>query len=136
MSARDVPLWRAWRLAHASEYVAFFFDVALGDGTDVGAAATATLRFAFLRLTRFRADAIGARPDGWDIIEVRPAAGAAALGALTTYNALWHEDPPDTRPVRQILVTDRIKPDIARLAGASGIRIDLVEAIPLAGAPG
>ena len=126
MAARDIPIWNRWKTAHANDYQGFFYDVALGDGTDPGPEGDPTYRYAFIRLTRLRADAIGVQKDAWTLFEVRPNAGAGALGALVTYAALWRLDPPDARSLRPLLITDQIRPDLRPIYAAAGIAITIV----------
>jgi len=126
MARRDLALWYRFLDRHGSEYQAIFYDVALGDGTDPGPDQLPEYRFGFIRLTRLRADAIAVRPAGWTLFEVRPAAGAGALGAIVTYRALWEADPPDKRPLEAILITDTIKPELRPIYAGQDVRILLV----------
>ncbi len=126
MSKRDVALWYRFLDAHGPEYQAFFYDTALGDGTDPGPDQADAYRFGFIRITRLRADAVGVRPVGWTIFEVRPAAGAGAFGAITTYLTLWKGDPPDGRPVDGILITDVMRDQVRAIVEASGVRVLIV----------
>ena len=115
MARRDVPLWHRWLDLFGSRYQAFFYDVALGSGTDPGSQEDPSLRAGFIRVTRLRVDALGVQPDRWTLFEVRPTAGAGALGALVTYTALWALDPPDRRPLHPTLVTDVLRPELKTL---------------------
>lgn len=123
VSSLDFPLWEAFRRRHASEYVAFYFDVALGRGSDVAGNVSQAVADSWRRLTRLRADVVGDTGVGWDIIELRPNAGPGAIGAVASYVALWFEGPPDQRPVHAILVTDRCSPDIKTVARLQGIEV-------------
>lgn len=123
MARRDLPLWYRFLDASGSQFTGFFYDAALGDGTDPGPDQPDEFRFGFIRLTRLRADAIGAQPNGWTLFEVRPNAGAGALGALVAYRALWEVDPPDKRPLRAALITDQVRPELTRLYATQNISI-------------
>lgn len=123
MARRDLPLWYRFLDRSATDYTGFFYDAALGEGTDTGPELPDEFRYGFLRLTRLRADAIGVQPAGWTLFEVRPLAGAGALGALVTYRALWETDPPDNRPLKAVLITDKLRPELARLFAAQSITI-------------
>lgn len=130
MAAADLPLWREWIHSHHHHFDALFFDAALGTAPDPGPEQPENYRYAWIRLNRYRADVIAVSPTGWTIIEVRPRAGASAIGALLTYRQAWFLDPPDDRPVTLILVTDQVRPEIAALARQSGILVQLVRATP------
>lgn len=126
MTLRDYPLWFRFLDKHAKDYDAFFYDAALGPGTDVGPDEPDNYRFAFLRLTRLRADAIGVTKQAWTIFEVRPTAGSAALGALLAYGAAWRGAPPDARQLILTLVTDQVVHQLEPLYRAHEIQIILL----------
>lgn len=123
MARRDLPLWYRFLDNHATDYIGFFYDTALGDGTDPGPDEPEEYRYGYIRLTRLRADAIGSDPKGWTLFEVRPNAGAGALGALVTYRALWNIDPPDNRSLRPLLITDRLRPELLPIYQAESIAV-------------
>lgn len=120
ISSQDLPLWREFRRRHAKDYVAFYFDASVGEGEAADGAVSEAVAGAWRRLTKLRIDAVGDTGTEWHIIELRPNAGPGAVGSLQSYSALWFGGPPDARPVRAILVTDRCSEDmklVARLAG-------------------
>jgi hypothetical protein len=123
MARRDVPLWWRFLDQRGQDYQGFFYDAALGDGTDPGPDQPEEYRYGFIRLTRLRADAIGVRPEGWTLFEVRPNAGAGAFGALATYQALWEADPPDKRSLRPTLITDVLRPELKPIYARAGITV-------------
>ena len=126
MSPQDLPLWRAWLTTNHARFTAWFFDVALGEPYDPGPHIGPTYRYAAMRLSRLRADAVGVSPAGWTLIEVRPFAGASALGALLTYLALWKADPPDSRPISGLLVTNELRKGLDALYKSAGLDVHLV----------
>jgi hypothetical protein len=115
MSALDYPIWKTWAPSQSSRWHALYFDVALGPGADTSAAPDAAHAAMWTRLTQKRADVVADAGDHWELIELRHAANANALGRLLLYQHLWIQDPPDTRPLKLILVTDHPDPDIAPL---------------------
>lgn len=123
VSSEDLPLWEEFRRRYASQYQAFYFDVALGEGEAAEGAVSERVAAAWRRLTRFRADVVGDTGSEWHLIELRPRAGPAALGAIQTYATLWLAGPPDRRAVRPIVVTDRCPGDIRRVAGLMGVEV-------------
>lgn len=123
VSTDDLRLWEKFRQLHSKDYVALYFDVALGEGEDVIGAASERVAAAWKRLTRFRADVVGDTGTEWHLIELRPNGGPGAIGALQTYRTLWGTGPPDAREVRVILVTDRCANDIKVVARLAGIEV-------------
>ena len=123
VSSEDLPIWQEFRRRHAKEYVAFYFDVALGEGEAAASNVSAQVAAAWRRLTRFRADVVGDTGTEWHIIELRPNAGPGALGAIQTYSTLWGTGAPDARPVRAIIVSDRCADDIKRVGRLAGVEV-------------
>ena len=123
MVGRDLGIWAIFRRQLPFPYTGFFFDVALGTPPVVPGETPENIRRAWEFLNARRIDAVGILPERFDIIEIRRGAGQAAIGALRMYGFLWRQDPPDPRPVRLILVTDKADPDTRALAAADGIQL-------------
>lgn len=121
MAAGDFNIWQRWRAFNWHRFLAFYFDVAVGNGSPPPAATPEKLAKAWIRLTQKRIDAIGLRPDGVWIIEVREAAGSSALGAVLAYLELLREDNPFSLPLAGAIITDRIDPDFKRVFDRFGI---------------
>ena len=126
MSADDLPIWRRWRALHAHQYQAFYFDVGLGEGPPQSTALDPTHAAMWLRLTQKRADVVADDGTTWTIIELRAHAQSNAVGRLQQYEDLWHRDPPDTRPVRLLLVSDNPDPDLTPLTSQHAIAVEQV----------
>jgi len=123
VSSEDLVLWEEFRRRSAKDYVAFYFDVSLGSGEEVAAGTNENVARAWQRLTRFRADVVGDTGSEWHLIELRPNAGPGAVGSIQTYATLWTVGPPDGRPVKAIVVTDRCSRDIRTVAQLAGIEV-------------
>jgi len=123
VSSEDLLLWEQFRRRFAKDYVRFYFDVALGSGEESPAGTNPNVAAAWQRLTRFRADVVGDLGNEWHLIELRPNAGPAAVGAIQTYSTLWNMSPPDARPVKAIVVTDRCSRDIRVVASLAGVEV-------------
>ena len=112
-----------FRRRHAQEYERFYFDVALGSGEESPAGTRPSVAEAWKRLTRFRADVVGDTGTEWHLIELRPNAGPGAVGAVQTYSTLWLMGPPDQRPLKVMVVTDRCSRDIRAVAQLAGVEV-------------
>jgi len=126
MAIGDVPLWRRYQAKHALDWIAVYYDSALGEPAPAPEGQTPGQIDMWQRITRLRADAVILTPAGWYIVEVRPHAGPAALGALFTYLATWKAEPVDPRPVSAVLITDQATPDLRLAADKLGIPIEIV----------
>jgi len=123
ISTDDLALWEIFRKRHAKEYVKLYFDVALGSGESSAENVRPSVAAAWNRLTKFRADVVGDTGSEWHLIELRPNAGPGAIGAIQTYSTLWLTAPPDERPLKPIVVTDRCAADIRTVARLAGVEI-------------
>jgi hypothetical protein len=123
MARNDYPIWLRALPSLSAAITQWYYDAAVGDGVFPITDPADPFQSGYWRLTRKRIDAAGEAPDHWLLIEVRPAAGLGALGAIQTYRSLWERDPPDTRPVRAMIVTDRTDADTMRTAVNASIQI-------------
>jgi len=126
MAVTDLPLWNRIRPTFQSLVTAWYFDAAVGAGQQMPADIPAEMLQGLWRLSRKRIDAVGETPTHWLLIELRPAAGLGALGHVQTYRSLWERDPPDTKPVRAYLVSDRADPDVLQTAINAAITVLVV----------
>jgi hypothetical protein len=123
VSSEDLVLWEEFRRRYAKEYVALYFDVSVGTGEEITGGVSENVAKAWQRLTRFRADVVGDTGVEWHLIELRPNAGPGAVGSVQTYTTLWTIAPPDSRPVKSIIVTDRCSRDIRAVAQLAGVEV-------------
>jgi len=123
MSSQDWAIWQRWHAFRAKDFMGFYYDCAVGEGTKPPEGGTDKQRAAWIRITQKRIDAIGIRADAIWIIEVRPSAGSSAMGALLTYDHLLKDDNPFALPIRLALVTDATDNDFRRVLKAYGIQV-------------
>lgn len=116
MAVTDWPIWQRARVRLSLGVSEWYFDVAVGEGMPLADSIPDEMRPGLMRLSRKRIDAVGRGAGYWLLVEVRPNAGLGALGHIRSYRALWERDPPDTWPVRAVLVSDRAEPDVVRTA--------------------
>lgn len=89
------------------------FDTALGDNPDATAQA----------LYKKRIDVVGFKNGQVDIIELKPNAGASALGQVLGYVELYKRDVSMTPAPRPVLITDTLRTDMEEMAQALGVTI-------------
>lgn len=121
MSQDDYPLWQKYKDQALKDAVAVYYDVGLGGQTEVPQGVTPEMALMWLRNTQKRADVVIEKTDKWEIIELRSQATSAALGRLLVYRDLWRKDPPDSKPVTVLLVTDRFDKDMVETAKAVNV---------------
>jgi len=123
MAGRDLGIWAKWRTQLPFPYQGFYFDVALGTPPAADPQMMPQVNRAWEFLLAKRIDAVGVLPDAYHIIEIRRGADQPAIGTLEGYGFLWNRDPPDSRAIKLILVTDSIEADTRAFAESKGIEV-------------
>src|SRR5689334_11283823 len=93
MSTEDYALWIRYRPTLATGNPVLYFDVALGGDRAAEANAPKDFERMWWRLNAKRIDVLAVYSDRIDIIELRNAAQANAIGRLLMYKQLWDADP-------------------------------------------
>ena len=108
----DFLIWERWRATAAGLFERLYFNVRVGEPVQIDAALAPELQEMAVALSRRRIDVVGEKAHIWYLIELKWDAGAEALGQALLYKALWHSDPPDSRPVEVSIVTNSFNKDI------------------------
>lgn len=126
MSVADTQIWNRFlaKFPDAYERVQYDFHVGnpppfnplLDDGTDANQD----------MLYKLRIDVLGHNGANIDVIEIKPNAGASAIGQLTSYKKLYVRDEEPTGRVQMVLVTDVLKPNMDFLCEQEGIKLIIV----------
>jgi len=123
MSAPDFRIWTRFRKAYPALATQYYFDVGLGLGAPLDEPPPPPINTMWQRITSLRADAVADTGEDWILIELRDNASTGALGAVLTYAALWKKEPPDARPMRSWLVTNRIHPDLPAIFASYDVHL-------------
>ncbi|GAI83619.1 unnamed protein product, partial [marine sediment metagenome] len=75
---------------------------------------------------RKRVDVVGETASTIVIFEVKPRAGMGAMGQLLNYRALYLREVRPAKPLRMMVVCERVEPDVTRTYAQYGIEIALV----------
>lgn len=129
MSTEDYALWIRYRPVITPARPLLYFDVALGGERAAEAKAPKDFERMWWRLNAKRIDVLAVYADRVDIIELRNAAQANAVGRLLMYKQLWDAEPAFPQPARMVLVTDSADPDVVSLAQQQGI--EYVQLVPV-----
>lgn len=123
MSPYEITLWDAFLDEHDLEYSLFDYDIHVGTGENRTALEDSPFAKASYLLTQKRIDAVGIRPDGIYIFEVKANAALSALGQLIGYHDLFIRDKgADNSPILNV-VTDFISTDDKFLFNQHNIRM-------------
>jgi len=125
MSEEDKEIFERGRDIIFKDAVNVFYDVGLGGQQLMLPETESQYREMWRRVTQKRIDVLVETPTEWKIIEIRPHATSTAAGRLLQYKEMWSSDPPDKKPYRLILMTDKADPDLIPVL--KSLTIELIE---------
>jgi hypothetical protein len=117
----DRPVWELFLDRNPTLFERLYYDIRIGGvmpGPEFG---DEKMRLMFWQNTAKRIDALGELKDEIWIIEVADRPGLRAIGQLTTYLALWFEDPKIPKPAKPVLVCRSIDADLERALKFYGV---------------
>ena len=116
MKPADVAIWERFVAKFPDEYDSVDYDVAVGTGQRHEGAAEIELVDGFELLTKKKIDVVGFKGQSVHIIEVKPNAGASALGQAKGYEILYRRDVDQISFLRTRLITDTVGADMPDLS--------------------
>lgn len=112
MLPAEVRRWDAFLSQYGMPVGAVSYDVHLGEGAPIDPSWPAWMAGMVKALSTHRVDVLIERPDEVVIVEVKGVAGMGAVGQLVGYEALWVRERGTSRPVRLLLVCERVEADM------------------------
>lgn len=112
MLPAEVRRWDAFLELHGMPEGVVSYDVHLGVGAPVDPDWPEWMASMVHTLSTHRVDVVIERPDEVVIVEVKGIAGMGAVGQLVGYEALWLRERGLDRPVRLLLVCERMEADM------------------------
>lgn len=123
MKPADVAIWERFVSGNPSAYDKVYYDVAVGSTPEFDTTVNDTTGGTADMLYKKKIDVVGIKDGRVDIIELKPAAGASALGQVRSYVVLYKRDIAETPEPRPVLITDVLKPDMEILAEEMGVTV-------------
>jgi len=120
------PIWAKYLAATTEEFLSLVYDLHLGEGAPVDPSWSEGTAAIVAAVSRKRVDVIGETAGSIIIFEVKPRAGMGAMGQLLNYRALYLRERRPTKPLRMMVVCERVEPDVTRTYAQYGIEIALV----------
>ncbi len=120
------PIWARYLASTTEEFLSLVYDLHLGEGAPVDPALSLGTQAIVAAVSRKRLDVVGETLDSIIIFEVKPRAGMGALGQLLSYRELLLREHRPSKPVRLVVVCERVEPDMPRVYAQYGIEIALV----------
>lgn len=108
----DMPVWERYLAAYPNLYDVIEYDVQVGFGTPPPPDIPPEIEKDRRHLTRRRIDAV-AHTGGWvTLIEITRLADLKAIGQLITYPILYRITYQPHKPIRMLLVAEKLNTDI------------------------
>lgn len=120
------PIWARYLAATSEEFLSLTYDLHLGEGAPIDPALSVGTQAIIAAVSRKRVDVVGETADSIIIFEVKPRAGMGAMGQLLTYRELYLREVRPMKPIRMMVVCERVEPDVPRVYAQYGIEIALV----------
>lgn len=114
MLKEDYPVWEKFLTQNINLFVHLYYNVRLGGVIPEDPTIPDKDKQMYYNNTAKRIDVLAELDDEIWIIEVAATPGLRALGQLTTYVALWYEDPKINKPARGVLVCQSVDEDLKR----------------------
>jgi len=112
MLPAEVRRWDAFLSRYGMPEGTVSYDVHLGEGAAIDPSWPEWMAGMVRVLSTHRVDVVIERPDEVVIVEVKGIAGMGAVGQLVGYEALWVKERGVGRPVRLLLVCERMEADM------------------------
>ena len=115
MLDEDYPAWERYLDKHGKEFLWFYYNVRVGGQVNTDQTIPPNISKAWYDSTAKRIDAIGEKEKEIWIIEVAGRPGFRAIGQVLTYEHLWNLDPKINKPVKNMLVGQRLDDDLKQV---------------------
>jgi len=122
----DVAIWERFLERYTDFYDEVEYDARVGSGIEPSDDWPEEIKRDVHALTQKRIDAVGYTKSEIDIIEIKPRASTSAIGQVLSYRELFVRDRKPALPVRGVIITDTLAPDIEELAEKYEITVIVV----------
>jgi len=108
----DVIVWEQFLLDHGDLFIAYDYDVRVGDGRPMPDLPTQNLRKMATDLSQRRIDVVAHAATSRTIIEITHTAGLKAIGQMSAYPTLYRTKYPGEYKLNSLLVAGQLESDI------------------------
>ena len=126
MSVADTSIWNRFLAKYADAYDRVQYDFHVGDPPPFNTLMDDDEDLNQDMLYRTRIDVIGHNGADVDIIEVKPRAGASAIGQVKGYKTLYERDEQATGRVNTVIITDTETTNMRYLCDAENVKLIIV----------
>jgi len=119
-------IWNRFIEKYPDAYDEVIYNLHLGEGATIPPGTEENIARDFKLLTQYKVDVVGFDKNKIDIIEIKPYAGASAIGQVISYGELYKKDIDPAATPNLVILTDQLRPDTAILAEKLNIKIIVV----------
>lgn len=123
MGPEDAAIWVRFIKAFPDAYDECQYDVKVGKIPDMVLESPDPAIRGQAPLYQRKIDVVGWRDGKPEVIELKPAASASAIGQVSGYSYLYARDINDGVKPAALIITDRLLPEMEELADVQGVRI-------------
>ena len=122
LQRRDIETWEKWLAAHAAEWEAVAYDVAVGGIAPADPASPPAQLLGWKYTTALKIDVLLMLDGRVTVVEVKPAATVSAIGAAVAYPLVLAREEPALDIAGGGIICQHLPPDIRWVAEALEIR--------------
>lgn len=126
MKPRDVALWEQFIHDYPDAYDQVAYDVYVGEIPDFVQQQAQDIGGDIHKLYQWEVDVLGQKNGRVDVIEIKPDAGAGAIGQVLCYDVLLEDILPEDVQTQCVIITDRMRPNMPRIAARHRVRIVVI----------
>ncbi len=122
----ETVIWNRFLEKYPNVYDKVIYNLHLGEGAPIPEGTEENIARDFKLLTQYKVDVVAFNKNEIDIIEIKPYAGASAIGQVISYQKLYIEHIDPTAKPNLVILTDQIRPDTELLAKQLNIKLIIV----------
>lgn len=120
------PIWARYLERTTEQFLSLTYDMHLGAGAPVAKEWSPGTAAIVAAVSRKRVDVLGETASELIIFEIKPRAGMSAMGQLLNYRTLYEMEYKPTKPIRLMVVCERVEHDIQLTYARQGIELAVV----------
>lgn len=126
MKPYDVAIWERFIEMWPDEYESCQYDYHVGDPPPFNPLMDDDEDLNQDALYRLKIDVVAHKNGEIDIIEIKPNAGASAIGQVKGYRDLYIRDEQPKEKINMVIITDRLRPNMLYLCQQENVELVVV----------
>jgi len=126
MKELETAMWNRFLTAYPNAYDEVIYNLKLGEGATIPEGTEPNIADGFKQLTQHKIDVVGFKGNSIDIIELKPYAGAGAVGQVIGYRDLYTKHIDQNAKPNLVIITDVLRPDTKTICEKQGIKLIII----------